>query len=164
MAINIYNGIEVKCPTCGTVQQGEWYKKTGLFDLSMHIVYSNAHGCSIRLFCGTCTDVHECTVLYKEPENVKIEMCSWKCSPTPTPEQIVAEYGQFVAIRENLAHGKYETFKAYDDMCQWRWKLLKKLGCYVDREGSELKPEYREIYYTAFEKHYRDKFTKTTFC
>jgi len=152
-----YNGIEVKCPSCGTTQNSDWYKKTGLFDLSMHILYSNQHGCSIRLFCGNCTDVHEFTITYSEPENVKIEKCSWQCEKTPTTQELTAKYGKYVALRENVASVSASRFDDYNQVCMSTWRLMKKLGCYVDYEGSELKPEYREIYHENFDKHYRKR-------
>ena len=65
MAMISYNGIKIKCPNCGEVQTGKGYYKTGLFDLQMHIRYSNQHGAQVRLFCKTCKAVHDVTVSYK---------------------------------------------------------------------------------------------------
>lgn len=77
MAIIEYEGIKIKCPECGEVQMGQGYKKTGLFDLQMHIRYSNQHGACVRLFCKTCKAVHDITHKYKS-HHVHVLKHSWK--------------------------------------------------------------------------------------
>lgn len=76
MAMLSYGRIQISCPECGTPQQGTQYAKKGLFDLQAHIRWSNGHGVEIRLFCGACGAVHDCTDLYKA-ENVVIEKLNW---------------------------------------------------------------------------------------
>lgn len=71
-------------------------------------------------------------------------------------EQLVYKYGKYVALRENVASVSNSNFDEYNQICLSTWKAMKEAGCYVDAEGSELKPEYREIYYSAMDRFWRD--------
>ena len=70
-------------------------------------------------------------------------------------EKLVWDYGKYVALRENSASYSGSNFEVYNSICLKNWRKMKELGCYVDVEGSELKPEYREIYYEAMESFIR---------
>lgn len=66
------DGYTLKCENC---------KKDRLdihFDLGMTYLWSNQHGCKIRLFCHRCGAVHDVTI--KPGTEPVIQRQTWQCS------------------------------------------------------------------------------------
>jgi len=62
----------LKCEACGL------FRTKLEFNLGMTYLWSNQHGCKVRLFCHSCGAVHDVTIIPNKTPLVTRQ--NWQCS------------------------------------------------------------------------------------